>query len=162
MLFNLNICGFRSKRISFDAIMTQLQTNFITLNETCLRNKQKWNIINYKSFNRNRCTGQIMGGVSTSVIVDEKEYVVRTKLDEFIVTRHSNFFQPINVINIYGEQDGRESNSNVESRWLRILEEILKIKNRNESVLIVGDLNKKIGNGINGIRGNHPKTSFGG
>ena len=99
-----------------------------------------------------------MGGISTSVVEEEKDYVIRTKVgkdrDEFMVTRHSHFFQPLNIINIYGEHEGRETNANVEStnRWFRILEEIVKIENRCESLISIGDLNKKIGNGNNGIQ----------
>ena len=107
ILFHLNIRGFASKSKSFDAMMAQLQPNCITLNETCLRYRQKMKISGYKSFTRNRCTGQIMGGISTSVIEDEKNYVLQTKQgedkEEFMVTRHANFFQPINIINSYGE-----------------------------------------------------------
>ena len=123
-------------------------------------------IANYKSFTRNRCDGQIMGGISTSVCDMEKDYVVQTKVgdekDEFLVTRHSNFQKPINVINIYGEQEGRETVSNVESRWSRILNEIIHIKNRKESCIIIGDLNKHIGNDLYGVKGNHQKISPGG
>ena len=166
MLFHLNIRGFQSKCVSFDAIMEQLKPNCITLNETCLRNRRKIKISKYKSFTRNRCNGKIMGGISTSVIENEKNYVVQTKEgkdeDEFIVTRHSNFFQPINIINIYGEQEGRETKANVENRWFRILEEIIKIENRNEMCILIGDFNKHIGNGENGVEGNHSKTTFGG
>ena len=91
--------------------MSQVNANCITLNETCLRKRQKMQISNYKSFTRNRCDGQIMGGISTSVCDMEKDYVVQTKIgeekDEFLVTRHSNFQKPVNVIHIYGEQEGR-------------------------------------------------------
>ena len=64
-LFHLNIRGFNSKQKSFDTIMSQLRPNLINLNETCLRNRQKLQLSNYKSFNRNRCGGKIMGGIST-------------------------------------------------------------------------------------------------
>ena len=63
-------------------MMAQLRPNCITLNETCLKYRQKMKISGYKSFTRNRCTGQIMGGISTSVIDDEKNYVLQTKQGE--------------------------------------------------------------------------------
>ena len=78
-LYHLNIRGFNSKQKSLDTIMNQLRPNVITLNETGLKNRQKINLSNYKSFNRNRCDGQIMGGVSTSIRNDEKQYAVRTR-----------------------------------------------------------------------------------
>ena len=113
VLYHLNIRGFQSKKKSFDAIMGQVNPNVITLNETCLKKRQKLKVSNYKSFNRNRSNGKIMGGVSTSVCNEEKEFVVQTKEgienDEFLITRHSNFHTPINVINVYGEQEPRET-----------------------------------------------------
>ena len=79
-LFHLNIQGFKSKSKSFNAIMSQVNANCITLNETCLRKRQKMQISNYKYFTRNRCDGQIMGGISTFVCDMEKDYVVQTKI----------------------------------------------------------------------------------
>ena len=50
-----------------------------------------------------------MGGIATAVRDEDKEYTIKTKEgagnDEFIVTRHGQFLTPINVSNIYGEQD---------------------------------------------------------
>ena len=165
-LYHLNIRGYKSKKESFSAIIGNLQPNLITLNETCLKSKQKIKLTNYKSFNRNRCTGQIMGGISTSVRNDEKDYVVKTtegnKADEFLITRHANFLKPINVINIYGETESRVKESEVESRWMRIYNEILKIENRQEDCIIIGDMNKHIGCDDLGVQNNHPRISFGG
>ena len=165
-LYHLNCRGFQSKKKSLDAIMGHVKANIITLNETCLRKRQKTNIVNYKSFNRNRCTGQIMGGVSTSVANDEKDFAILTKegldRDEFIVTRHCNFDTPINIVNVYGEQEQRETRIEVENRWMRIMEELIKIERRHEACILVGDLNKHIGNDDLGVRNSHPKITFGG
>ena len=109
--------------------MAQLRPNCITLNETCLRNRKKMKISGYESFTRNRQTGQIMGGISTSVTKDENIYVAQTKVgegsDEFIVTRHSNFLQPINIINCYGEQEARDSRTNIE--WFKLKREMKRV-----------------------------------
>ena len=107
-----------------------------------------------------------MGGISTSVIDGEHSYVVKTAegadKDEFIVTRHGHFQTPINVINIYGEQESRTKDSDIEERWSRIYDEIVKIEKRKESCIIIGDLNKKIGNDDLGIKNNDPMITFGG
>ena len=165
-LFHLNIRGFHSKQKSLDAILTKLRPNLVTLNETCLKNRQKITLSNYKSFNRNRCDGQIMGGISTSVIDEEKQYVVKTAegsdSDEFMITRHANFHNPVNVIVIYGEQESKVKDLDIENRWRRIYDEIVKIEIRKEACIIVGDMNKHIGNDELGVRNNHPKITFGG
>ena len=107
-----------------------------------------------------------MGGISTSVIDEEKQYVVKTSegsdKDEFMVTRHGNFINPINVVNIYGEKESRVKDIEIENRWKRIYDEIVKIESRKEACIILGDLNKHIGNDDLGVRNNHPKITFGG
>ena len=100
------------------------------------------------------------------MISNEKEYVVKTKEgsndDEFMITRHCNFLNPINVINIYGEIESRVKEKDIENRWMRIYEEIVKIEKRKEGCIILGDLNKHIGSDDLGVKNNHPKISFGG
>ena len=166
IMYHLNIRGFKSKKKSFDAIMGQVNPSVITLNETGLRMRQTFKISNYKSFNRNRTNGQIMGGVATSVRNIDKDFVLQTKegveTDEFLITRHGNFNTAINIINIYGEQEPRETKTNIENRWMRIVEEIIKIEKRNEACIVIGDLNKHIGNDDLGVKDNHPKITFGG
>ena len=75
-----------------------------------------------------------MGGISTSVRDDEKQYAVKTveglDQDEFMITRHSNFLTPINVINIYGEQESRTKDDEIEKRWMRIFDEVIKIEEK--------------------------------
>ena len=141
--------------------MGQIQPNVITLNETGLRKRQKLTLSNFKAFNRNRSNGKIMGGVATAVNDKEKDFVVQTKEgienDEYIITRHSNFATPINIVNVYCEQEPRETKTSIENRWIRILEEIIKIEKRFEACILLGDLNKHIGNDEY-----HAKISYGG
>ena len=126
---------------------------------------QKIKIDNYMSFNRNR-KDQIMGGVSSSVRNDEKQFALKVfegeNNDEFIVTRYSQFRTPINIVAIYGEQEGRETKPNVRARWQRIMEQVRKVESKHELVVIIGDLNKHVGNDELGVKHNHPKISNGG
>ena len=66
--------------------MTTKTHELLSWNETGLKNRQKIVLTNYKSSNRNRCTGQIMGGVSSSVRNDEQDYVVKTTEGEHKVS----------------------------------------------------------------------------
>ena len=165
ILYHLNIRGLNSKRKSLEIILRNISPQIITLNETALRFKQKPNLENFISFNRNR-SNQIMGGVATFVQIKDKDNFVKLsegfQNDEYLITRHSNFVLPVNIINIYGEQESRCSKSDVEDRWGRILTEIKKIEQRRELALIIGDLNKHIGNDNLGVFGNHGKVTFGG
>ena len=164
-LFHLNIRGFNSKRQALENIAQKLSPSIITLNETALSYKKKPKLNNYISFQRNR-SEKSMGGVCTLVKSEFKDKFIKVTEgdndDEFLITRHSNFVKPLNIINIYGEQESRCSKEEVEKRWDRIQAEICKIVRRNELILILGDLNKHIGNDELGKSGNHSKISAGG
>ena len=122
---------------------------------------------------KHKCTGVVdisqetesMGGVATCIKNDEKSFALKTHegddKDEFIVTRHNQFLKPINIVNIYGEIESRSKRKDVEDRWGRILEIVEKIQSNNEWVILIGDLNKQIGNGKYGVKGNHDKVSHG-
>ena len=88
-----------------------------------------------------------MGGISTFVKNKDKDDFIKIcegdQNDEFLVTRHVNFIKPLNVINIYGEQECRSKKADIEDRWGRILTEVLKIERRNEFILLIGDMNKQ-------------------
>ena len=60
---------------------------------------------------------------------------------------------------MYGEQESRAGNDEVEGRWNRIVHEIKTIESRNEELILCGDFNKHLGDII---PGNHQKCSFGG
>ena len=165
ILYYLNIRGLNSKKNSFENVIGRLSPAVITLNETFLKHKQKPNLKDYVSHDRNRIS-EAMGGIATLVRSKDKDSFLKisegNQNDEFLVTRHLNFIKPLNIVNIYGEQESRTSNSEIEERWGRILNEILKLESRNEFILIVGDLNKHIGNDELGVKDNHSKISFGG
>ena len=164
-IFHSNIRGYLSKKASLDNIALALAPNLICLNEHGLRGTKKPQIKGYKSFTRNRVS-QSMGGVSISVKGCEYKDTVKIKEgldnDEFLITRHSQFIIPINVISLYGEQESRCSTQEIEERWARIVAEIGKIESRNEYVVLLGDLNKHVGSDEEGIKGNIDKISFGG
>ena len=62
------------------------------------------------------------------------------------IARFDNAIPAINLINIYGEQEGNSSKEDIEKGWLRLEAEIAEIETRNKAILIMGDLNRAIGN----------------
>ena len=82
--------------------------------------------------------------------------------DEYLITRHSNFKTPLNLINVYGEQESRVSTTEVQDRWGTILEDIHRVERRNEAIILLGDLNKQVGCDYLGVRDNQAKISTGG
>ena len=134
----------------------------MTLNETHYKNNKKLNIEGYVTYNRNRqnING---GGVATSISQEDSNYALKVKdgpdNDEYIITRHSQFSVPINIVNVYGETENRTKNSDVEDRWYRIVTELKKIEYKGEFAVLIGDMNKHVGDII---KGNHTKVTFGG
>ena len=64
--------------------------------------------------------------------------------NEYLITRHSQFRIPINVINVYGEQENRTSAESVVDHWNEILEEVVKIEAKAEHLIVIGDLNRHL------------------
>ena len=86
--------------------------------------------------------------------------------NEYIITRLDHISPPINIINIYGDQEKADKEigrkEKVLESWNRLLQDLKEIESRKEHLLILGDLNRKVGTGILGIEGNNPNISFGG
>ena len=89
----------------------------------------------YQTYNRNRIN-KACGGISTSVAIKDAHDCVRLEegkdANEYILTRHSQFEKPINVLNIYGNQECRMSNDEIDKQWNEILEIISSVEARNE------------------------------
>ena len=161
-IYHCNLRGFDSKSSSLKSILETVRPNVVTLNETHYKNNKKLNIEGYVTYNRNRqnING---GGVATSISQEDSNYALKVKdgpdNDEYIITRHSQFSVPINIVNVYGETENRTKTSDVEDRWYRIVTELKKIEYKGECAVLIGDMNKHVGDII---EGNHTKITFGG
>ena len=107
-----------------------------------------------------------MGGIATAIRNDEKQFCLKVEEgednDEFIITRHGQFLKPINICNVYGEQEGRNQNHAIEERWAKICNHLKVIEERNEEAILIGDMNKLVGHGPLGVENNTSKVTFGG
>ena len=110
-IFHSNIRGFNSKKVSLKNIISRQSPNVITLNEVGLKGNKKFTIQGYSTFGRNLQKLNI-GGIATTIISNESQFCLKVdegeNEDEFIVTRHGQFQKPINIINVYGEQECRK------------------------------------------------------
>ena len=138
----------------------------VTINEVGLRKDKKVSLNGYNCYTRNRKTDQNMGGVATAVVDAEKSSTLKIvegeNKDEFIITRHGKFQRAINCINYYGEQESRTDKIEIEERWARLTKIMKDIENNDEEAILIGDLNKLVGNDKSEIKNNNPKVSFGG
>ena len=130
--------------------------DIITINDTALKGTRKVKIKGYFSYTKNREKNK--GGVATVVANYLKANTVKVaegkEGDEYIITRLDNTVPAINLINIYGEQEGRSSIDEIEKSWLRLHSDIEEIEAQNEAVLIMGDMNRAIGDDDLGIKDN--------
>ena len=107
-----------------------------------------------------------MGGVATFVANELKQNTVKVKEgldnDEYLITRLDHVSPPVNILNVYEGQETRMSKQEILDNWINIKAEITEIKNGGEGLILIGDLNRSIGSGIQGVRGNHSSVSYGG
>ena len=85
--------------------------------------------------------------------------------DEFLIIRLEHVSPPLNVINLYGMQEGKEGEEGkrkVLESWVRLQKELLLIEARNEAVAVLGDFNRAVGSDDLGVPGNKDGVSHGG
>ena len=81
---------------------------------------------------------------------------------EYMIIRFDHVKPALNVIHIYGQIEAEAGPEMVLEGWNLIQQELIKIEARQEAVLMVGDMNRAIGNDEHGVRGNKRKISPGG
>ena len=76
------------------------------------------------------------GGVATVIANHLKHKTMKVaegeNEDDYIITRLDNALPAINIVNIYGTQESRTSNDEIEKSWYRLLKDIKEIENRQE------------------------------
>ena len=160
----LNFRGYSLKKVSFESMIRGMtpRPNLVISCESHLQFNKQFELEGYQSFSRNR-REKSMGGIATSIIDSDFRNCLKVTegegSNEFIVTRHTDFMVPINVINIYGEQENRTSSSIIKEHWGEVVEEIVKIESRGEFFILLGNTNKHVGDLIDG---NHDKVTKGG
>ena len=163
-LMHMNCDGYTSKKKSIEEIISDKQTDVLLMNETSLKGSRKVRIKDYFSFSKNRVKAK--GGVATVVANYLKPNTVKVaegrEGDEYIITRIDHVSPPVNIVNIYGQQESRTSKDEILASWIRLREDLERIESSGEGVLIIGDMNRAVGADELGVEGNHDKVSFGG
>ena len=159
-----NTDGYSSKKESINEIAENEKPDIMTLNNTNLKGKLKVKVPGYFSYNKNR--EKHKGGVSTVIANHLRHNSMKVtegkEGDEYLVTRFDHTIPVINIVNIYGQQENKTDNDEIEKSWFRLMDDIKGIEERKEAVLIIGDYNRAVRNGEHGIKGNKSKISHGG
>ena len=79
-----------------------------------------------------------------------------------MVSRLDHVKPALNIVHVYGQTEGRAGQHKVLEGVKEILKELGNIEARNEFALVLGDLNRAVGNGELGVKGNTDKVSYGG
>ena len=153
-IYNNNLNGFSGKKASIGALLETIKPTVVTFQETALTGNNQLKVKNYSSFQRNRKGTKIMGGVATLVANQVKAHAVKVKEgeddDEFLITRLGHVVPAVNILNIYGGIESRMSKQKVLENWVRVMKEINLVRERNEGLIIIGDLNRAVGSVIEG------------
>ena len=146
-------------------LLGNVQPDYVNINETQLRGENKVHIKGYNCFSKNR-KEMAGGGICSAVVNRMKDHTVRIMEggddDEWQAIRLNHVSPAITIVNIYGEQEGRTNKEEVRAKWGRLLKELEEVRSRGDHCLLVGDMNKHVGNDHLGIPGNHPDVSHGG
>ena len=130
-ILHTNIRGLNSKKPSLNNIINQLKPDILTINETALKGNNKPNVDGYFSFFKNRMT-KSMGGVATAVENYLKPNAVQVKEgegdDEYLIVRIDKCKPALNIVNVYGEQEGRTGREKVVEKWNRLRKDLDRIK----------------------------------
>ena len=160
-IFSNNCRGYKSKKESIEKYVI-----VINLEETMLRNKTKINHREYFTFGLNRPDGAGGGGIATMVENSLKKHATKVaennENDEYMIVRLEHVKPALNIVHIYGRIESRTGSEKVLEGWKQILQELSRIQAKKEAILILGDLNRAVGDGLHGVNGNRKQVSFGG
>ena len=109
----------RQKR-KFNEIVKEEIPDVLVLNDTALKGNREVKIAHHFSYTKNWEKNK--RGVATVVANYLKPNTVKvgegTEGDEYIITRFDHTIPAINLINIYGDQEGRTPADEIEKGWL--------------------------------------------
>jgi exonuclease III len=117
-----NMDGDTSKKESLNDKAKEEAPDIFTLNDAALKGKLKVKVPNYFSFGKNR--EKHKGGVATVVANHLKTNAMKItegkEEDDYIITRLDHTIPAINIVNIYGQQEDKTSNDEIEKSWFRL------------------------------------------
>ena len=166
-IYTNNCRGYTSKKESIEKyVIEKLKPDVINLEETMHRNNIKANHKEYFTFGMNRPNGAGGGGIATMVEKCCKQHATKVtennEHDEYMIVRLELVKPALNIVHVYGRIESRTGAEKVLEGWKQILKELTSIQSKKEAILIIGDLNRAVGDGMAGVVGNRSQVSFGG
>ena len=153
-----NCRGIKGKKDSLKEIVEKIDPDIIILNETMYKNNENTKLKGYKSYTNNR---EEKGGGGIEIIVRNSKENRTLKVSEGnkdieeLTIRTETKKRVLNIITLYGKIEGRESKEKIREQFSHTEELIKNIEKAGEDYILIGDLNAKIGNKDDGIKGNN-------
>ena len=158
----LNIRGIKSKLDSLMEKIEEIEPAIICITETHLLEKEEINFDGYSTPFRND-KDNLSGGILVAVKKELKgicTVVEKTKeIGQTLWIVINNNRVKIRLGVVYAPQESRTSKENLKKMYDGISDQVLKAKEKQQSTVLVGDFNGKIGEVI---RGNRPDVTKGG
>ena len=153
-----NCRGIKGKMVSLKEIVEKESPDIIVLNETMYKNNEETKLKAYKSYTNNR-ENRSGGGIEIMVRNCVQNRTVKVSEGnediEELTVRTETRKRALNIISLYGKIEGRESKDKINNQFSHLEELIQHIEKAGEDYILIGDLNAKIGNKENGIKGNN-------
>ena len=156
----VNLRGYKSKKRSIEEIIIEEKPTVVAFAETLLEEKEKVKIEGYETYvPEEKGSRGIMIAVNkdlekiTSVVMEDAEQ------GEQLWIQIVNGQIDIRIGLVYAPQESRTKVCDLKKMYKKIEEQVNKGKEKDQKVLIVGDLNCKIGNKI---KGNTEQVTTGG
>jgi exonuclease III len=157
----LNIRGLKSKIDSLLEKVEEVEPAIICITETHLLKTEKVEIDGYKIYRNDR--DNLGGGILIGVKEQLKNICTivekRSEDGEALWIAIDNTKVKIRLGVIYAPQESRTSKDDLKKMYEKISEQILKAKEKQQTVLVIGDFNCKIGDAI---KGNKQEVTKGG
>ena len=151
----INIRGLKSKVESLKEILLDENPEIVGLTETMLDEADVIDIEGY-TVHRNDRNG-IGGGVLLAVKIDLKGLIVQECKDseegESLWMSMGNTKMNLRMGIVYNPQESRTKKNKLKKVYQSIEREVKKAKEKKQSVLLMGDFNCKVGDAINGNKG---------
>ena len=151
----INIRGLKSKVESLKEILLDENPEIVGLTETMLDEADVIDIEGY-TVHRNDRNG-IGGGVLLAVKIDLKGLIVQECKDseegESLWMSMGNTKMNLRMGIVYNPQESRTKKNKLKKVYQSMEREVKKAKEKKQSVLLMGDFNCKVGDAINGNKG---------
>jgi len=147
--------------------MESCKPTFVIFNETFCENEENVKVAGYKTYSKNR-NNRKGGGICILVeeswnakCVEVKDE--RLEEEEILIVKVHKGRCPLNIMTTYGKQERGEAEAKEDiARQIDMWEQIIiEMQQKEENILWIGDLNVKVGNDDQGIKGNHAEITHG-